>query len=73
MSKLETPPTANREAPEASAGFVVKAFHAIANAKDQSGSVPCPKCGGSLSFAKAPGNGHIRAACSTPDCLRFMQ
>jgi hypothetical protein len=39
----------------------------------QSGTVPCPKCGGTIRWARAPSNGHMRAACDTPDCFAVIQ
>jgi hypothetical protein len=38
-----------------------------------SGHIPCPICGkGTLNYAIAP-NGHIRAACSTDNCLSWIE
>lgn len=38
-----------------------------------SGEIPCPVCGGKLRFSRAGYNGHIHAACSTEDCVRWME
>jgi len=37
------------------------------------GEIECPICKGQLRFSVANVNGHIHAACSTKDCVRFMQ
>lgn len=39
------------------------------------GKTDCPVCGGSksLSYSRAGYNGHIHAACSTDDCVRWME
>ncbi len=40
----------------------------------RSGTFPCPACGtGTVSYARAPSNGHLHAACSTPHCFAVMQ
>lgn len=36
------------------------------------GHVECPECKGKLRFHKAY-NGHIRAACETAGCIRWME
>lgn len=40
-----------------------------------SGTIDCPVCKSekALSFTRAGYNGHIHAACSTPDCVRWME
>jgi hypothetical protein len=38
-----------------------------------SGTVPCPKCGGTIRWARAWSNGHMHAACDTPDCFGMVQ
>jgi len=40
---------------------------------DVDGKVDCPKCGKKLVYERSGYNGHIRAACSTPDCLRWIE
>lgn len=37
------------------------------------GRIVCPVCGGILSFSIASVNGHIHAACSNPNCIRWME
>ena len=38
------------------------------------GSFPCPACGtGNVHWSRAARNGHVHAACSTPDCFAVMQ
>lgn len=39
------------------------------------GKIDCPACGGkeTLAFSRAGYNGHIHAACSTDDCVRWME
>lgn len=39
------------------------------------GAIDCPVCGGekTLNFSRAGYNGHIHAACSTDDCVRWME
>ncbi len=38
------------------------------------GRIKCPCCTeGQLSFSRAGSNGHIHAACSTKDCVRWME
>ena len=38
------------------------------------GNIPCPLCeDGTVEYSIASLNGHIRARCSTKDCVRFMQ
>jgi hypothetical protein len=38
-----------------------------------SGTIPCPCCGGTVRFSRAGYNGHVHAACSTKDCVRWME
>lgn len=38
-----------------------------------SGTVACPRCGGTLHYSRAAVNGHVWGACETPDCLRWME
>lgn len=40
-----------------------------------SGEIDCPACGTekSLRFSRAGYNGHIHAACTTEDCVRWME
>lgn len=40
-----------------------------------SGVIDCPACGSrqSLRFSRSGYNGHIHAACSTEDCVRWME
>lgn len=40
-----------------------------------SGTVNCPACNGkaTLRFSRSGYNGHIAAACTTPDCVRWME
>lgn len=38
------------------------------------GVMPCPICRtGQLSYSRSQFNGHVRAACSTSDCVRWME
>jgi len=38
------------------------------------GKIPCPNCQtGTLAFSRAGSNGHINAACSTTDCVSWME
>lgn len=38
------------------------------------GSIPCPVCEtGTLKYSRAGCNGHIHAACTTADCVRWME
>lgn len=40
-----------------------------------SGAIDCPVCSGpnSLRFSRAGYNGHIHAACTTEDCVSWME
>lgn len=40
-----------------------------------SGAIDCPVCSGpkTLRFSRAGYNGHIHAACTTDDCVRWME
>lgn len=40
---------------------------------DVAGEVDCPKCGKKLAYERSRINGHVRAACSTADCLRWIE
>ena len=35
--------------------------------------IPCPNCGGTLTFAVSSWNGHRRAICSTKSCVGFIE
>ena len=38
------------------------------------GELPCPACGsGIVHWSRAPYNGHLAAACSTPHCFSVIQ
>lgn len=40
----------------------------------KSGSFNCPGCNaGTVRWSRAPNNGHLRAACSTPHCFAVIQ
>jgi ssDNA-binding Zn-finger/Zn-ribbon topoisomerase 1 len=42
--------------------------------KARGGSLPCPVCGaGILHWSRAEFNGHIRAGCTVPDCVRWIE
>lgn len=42
--------------------------------KDEGGTFKCPACGtGTVSYVRARSNGHLHAACSTPQCFSVMQ
>ena len=42
--------------------------------KEGDGRFACPACGtGIVSYARARSNGHLHAACSTPQCFAVMQ
>lgn len=36
------------------------------------GEIDCPACGKKLTYERSSLNGHIRAACETLDCLRWI-
>lgn len=38
-----------------------------------SGTVECPRCGGSLRYSQAASNGHVHAVCATGGCLGWME
>ncbi len=41
---------------------------------DHGGTIPCPACGtGRVDYSRARSNGHLHAACSTPNCFSVMQ
>ncbi|HXJ73244.1 MAG TPA: hypothetical protein VNM37_10330, partial [Candidatus Dormibacteraeota bacterium] len=53
---------------------VMKVMEAIGKApKGGYGTVPCPKCGGTISWVASSYNGHRHAACETPDCIQVME
>lgn len=37
------------------------------------GEIDCPSCGGKLRYSVAAVNGHMWGACSTPECVRWME
>ena len=37
------------------------------------GFIECPFCGGELHYTISKFNGHVHAACITPDCLRWVE
>lgn len=40
----------------------------------KSGNFKCPACdGGTVSWARASNNGHVSAACNTPNCFGIIQ
>ena len=41
--------------------------------KGAQGSIPCPCCGGTLRYSVASYNGHVHAACSNTECVRWME
>lgn len=42
--------------------------------KSDSGDIPCPVCEkGTLRYSRAGYNGHIHAACTNADCVRWME
>lgn len=50
------------------------ARRAILASGKQSGEIVCPCCnGGTLRFSIAKVNGHVHAACSTANCVRWME
>lgn len=38
-------------------------------------TINCPICNGTntLKYFRSPTNGHVRAKCSTPNCVSFME
>lgn len=54
---------------------VVRARAAIVDTGKSAGVVNCPRCGGAdaLRFRVSSCNGHVHAACSTPNCLAWME
>lgn len=66
-----------RDDPEATKISVVLATMILAKAvakhrKWQAGQTTCPLCGTELRFSVAT-NGHSRGACSTPDCISWIE
>ena len=55
--------------------LVVPARAAIKATRLASGTIDCPLCQkpGALAFRVSSYNGHIHAACSTPNCLSWME
>ena len=55
--------------------LVVPARAAIKATKLASGTIDCPLCQkpGALAFRVSSYNGHVHAACSTPNCLSWME
>lgn len=42
--------------------------------KTKAGMIPCPVCkSGSVNFSRSGYNGHIHAACSTENCISWME
>jgi len=37
------------------------------------GTMPCPKCGGTLGYSRAAYNGHVWGKCATARCLSWME
>lgn len=37
------------------------------------GEIPCPNCAGTVKYAISAVNGHMHAACSTKDCVAYME
>lgn len=52
---------------------VVKTIQLGGKRKGVYGSIVCPRCGGELKFSTSSYNGHIRGACTTEDCLSWIQ
>lgn len=69
---------ADRKETEELFGRSMKARIAIIKATEGkrgvSGDIPCPVCNtGRLNYSVASCNGHIHAACTTEDCVRWME
>jgi transcriptional regulator with XRE-family HTH domain len=45
----------------------------IEESKEQSGTIECPRCGGSLQFLISPDNGHVHGMCLTKSCLHWIE
>lgn len=41
--------------------------------RGKSGSFACPACGGTVRWSRAASNGHVWAACSTPNCFSIIE
>jgi hypothetical protein len=41
--------------------------------KGDAGDFACPCCDGTVRWSRARSNGHVWAACSTPNCFSLMQ
>ena len=42
--------------------------------RGKAGTIPCPACdGGVVRWSRAASNGHLWAACSTPNCFSIIQ
>lgn len=53
---------------------VIQVLEAIGkHPKGGAGSLPCPKCGGTIRWRASSYNGHRHAACETPGCLQVME
>lgn len=65
------------EASQREFGFTMEAMKRVIdatnNARGDSGSVECPKCGKPLRYSVAGSNGHIHGRCTTEGCLAWMQ
>ena len=77
--KRETKTEAEVDAEEAEISrrfaLLAQARAAIVATKQTTGAVDCPLCKavGALHFRRSTLNGHIHAACSTPNCLAWME
>ena len=57
-------------------GYVVMAIATINAEYDNvnaQGIMPCPKCGGELSWSKNGGNGHTMGKCAKEGCMSWIQ
>lgn len=57
---------------------IVQYLQSIKAPKDVQGSISCPICStqehqGTLRFSSSSYNGHIRAKCSTPGCVHWIE
>ena len=50
-----------------------RVFAAIRTDGGDSGTIKCPACKGSLTWARDSSNGHLHGQCETDGCLRWMQ
>lgn len=76
--KRELPTAEEVAASDAALRLQVDAVIAVMEAigkqpKGGAGTVPCPKCGGTIHWRASSLNGHRHAACETPDCLQVME